>query len=264
MNMCVLRNYGFITISLLVFLSLSCASSGETIDDRTVAKKNIDVPATLKKADELFRQREDISKLREALKTLNDARNADQRNYEVEWTYAKYCYFLGKQSDSEKEVETALKNGEKAGLIATRMEPGKPEGFFWFAANLGEEARLSPMTVGLKRVDEIRDAMKKVIEIKPDYQGASAYDALARVELESGLVGGKTQKAIDYLEKGLELEKNNSNIRLNLAKAYLRVDRNSEAKTQLEYVVNMDPDREYKLEYLENRNEAKRLLESRF
>lgn len=251
-------------MGFFLLLTLSCASSSEATDETSVQRKNVNVPATLQKANELFSQREDIAKLREALKTLTEARNADNRNYEIEWTFAKYSYFLAKESDKEKEVESALKDGEKAALIATRMEPNKPDGFFWFAANLGEAARLSPMTVGLRRVNEIREAMNKVIELQPDYQGASAYDGLARIELESGLVGGKTEKAIELLEKGLELEKNNSNIRLNLAKAYLRVNRNSESKTQLEYVVKMQPDADYKIEYEENLKEAKRLLESRF
>jgi tetratricopeptide (TPR) repeat protein len=259
-----IRNYGFITITFLLLLTLSCASSSEATEESATAQKNVNVPETLKKADDLFQQREDLAKLREAVKTLSAARHSDNRNFEVEWTYSKYNYFLGKQAESDKEIDAAFKEGEKAAQIASRIAPNKPEGYFWFAANLGEAAKRSPMTVGLKRVDEIREAMRKVIEIQPDYQGASAYDGLARIELETGIIGGKTEKAIEYLEKGLELEKNNSNLRLNLAKAYLRVDRNPEAKKQLEYVVKMEPDAEYKVEYQENLKEAKRLLESRF
>lgn len=258
------RNYGFITIGLLLLLTISCAFTSEATDDSAIVKKEVNIPEILKKSAELFEQREDLAKLREAVKTLSTARHADNRNYEVEWTYSKYNYFLGKQAESDKEIDAAFKEGEKAAQVATRMEPNKPDGYFWFAANLGEAAKRSPMTVGLKRVGEIRDAMRKVIEIQPDYQGASAYDGLARIELETGIIGGKTEKAIEYLEKGLELEKNNSNIRLNLAKAYLRVDRDPEAKKQLEYVVKMEPDAEYKVEYQENLKEAKRLLESRF
>ncbi len=258
------RNYGFITIGLFILLTLSCASTSEATDDSQVARKDVNVPETMKKAAELFAQREDLTKLREAVKTLSQARHSDNRNFEVEWTYSKYNYFLGKQAESDKEIDAAFKEGEKAAQIASLIEPNKPEGYFWFAANLGEAAKRSPMTVGLKRVDEIRDAMRKVIEIQPDYQGASAYDGLARIELETGIIGGKTEKAIEYLEKGLELEKNNSNLRLNLAKAYLRVDRDKEAKEQLEYVVKMEPDADYKVEYQTNLKEAKRLLETRF
>lgn len=260
----IIRNYGFITIGFLLLLMWSCASSSEATDDPTPEQRNVNIPETLKKAAELFEQRDDLAKLREAVKTLAQARHADRRDYEVEWTFAKYNYFLGKQSESEKEIDAAFKEGEKSAQIAMRIEPGKPDGHFWFAANLGEAAKRAPLTVGIKRIDDIREAMKKVIELQPDYQGASAYDGLARIELETGLIGGKTDKAIEYLEKGLELEKNNSNIRLNLAKAYLRVDRNSEAKTQLEYVVKMEPDKDYKFEYEANLKEAKRLLESRF
>lgn len=258
------RNYAFITISLLAVLTASCAFQSEATDQISELPKDYDAAKTLATADELFNQREDIAKLREAVQTLNGARIADHRVFEIEWKFAKYSYFLGKRTDSEKETEKVLKEGEKAAMIAIRMEPEKPDGYFWFAANLGEEARLSPMTVGLKRVDEIRTALKKVIELQPDYQGASAYDGLARIELETGLIGGKSRKAIEYLEKALELEKNNSNIRINLAKAYLRVDRDGEAKKQLEYVVSMKPDEDYKFEYEENLKEAKRLLETRF
>ncbi len=259
-----IRNYGFITIVFFLLLNLSCASSSEATDETSAAKRDVNVPETLKNAASLFEQRDDLTKLREAIKTLAEARHADNRNYEVEWTFAKYNYFLGKQGETEKEIDRAFKEGEKAAQIAMRIEPEKPEGHFWFAANLGEAAKRAPMTVGLKRIDEIRDAMRKVIALQPDYQGASAFDGLARIELETGLIGGKTEKAIEYLEKGLEIEKNNSNIRLNLAKAYLRVDRDKEAKSQLEYVVKMPPDEDYKLEYEANLKEAKRLLESRF
>ncbi|MBK7708734.1 MAG: hypothetical protein IPJ30_24015 [Acidobacteria bacterium] len=49
--------------------------------------------------------------------------------------------------------------------------------------------------------------MNKVIELDPKYQGASAYDALAQVELSTTrMMGGKPEKAVEYLEKALELK----------------------------------------------------------
>ena len=74
----------------------------------------------------------------------------------MEWTFAKYNYFLGKQTTNEKEAETVLEKGIEAGKIASRMEPQKPDGYFWYGANLGELSRLRPITVGLRSVDDIR------------------------------------------------------------------------------------------------------------
>lgn len=259
------RFYSFITIVFALILTTSCASSSVAIDDQTAKKETVDVSTELKKADELFKQRTDIDKLREAVKIINSARNPNQRDFEVEWKYAQYNYFLGKQSDKEKEKEKAFDEGEVAGKIAARMEKEKPDGYFWYAANLGEKAKLSPLTVGLTKVDDIREAMQKVIELQPDFQGASAFDALARIELATDLVGGgKREKAVEYAEKGLEYNKDNSNLRLTLASAYIAVDRDAEAKKQLEYVLTMKPDPGYLPEYEANLAEAKKMLAEKF
>lgn len=256
--------YHFITIGFLSIWLISCASKVET---EPVAKKAPTASPTeaLQAAEALFRQREDVAKLREAVKTLAAARNIDERNYEVEWKFAKFNYFLGKQATDEKESRKAFEDGEEAGKIASRIEPDKPDGYFWYGANLGERAKLDPATVGYTSIDDIREAMKKVIEIQPDYQSASAYDALAQVELKSGILGGgKPEKAVEYLEKALEIEKDNTYIYLHLAEAYLRLKRDAEAKKQLDHLLQMKPNPDYLPEYRETTERAKELLKTRF
>ncbi|HEX6127337.1 MAG TPA: TRAP transporter TatT component family protein, partial [Pyrinomonadaceae bacterium] len=176
----------------------------------------------------------------------------------------KHNYFLGKFSPDDDESDAALKAGRDAGRIASRVEPSKPDGHFWYAANLGELAKRSPITVGLGSVGEIRDAMNKVIAIQPDYQGASAYDALAQVELATRIRGGDAHKAVELLERGLELAPRNTNIRLHLAEAYLAVKRDNEARKQLDHLLAMKPDPEYMPEYLECVDKAKKLLQTNF
>lgn len=256
--------YGFITILSTVFLFTSCASKAVTDETQNKAG-DVPVAETLERADELFKGREDVSKLREAVKLLAQARNPDNRNYEVEWKYAKFSYFLGKQEKDKAKATKIFAGGENAGLIASRLEPNKPDGYFWYGANLGEQAKLDPLTKGLVSIDDIKEAMNKVIEIQPDYEGASAYDALGRVELESGVIGGgDAKKAVEYLEKGYAINKKNNFIKFNLAKAYLAVDKKADAKKLLEEVVKSPPDPEYKIEHEETVAEAKNLLEKQF
>lgn len=257
------RFYSLITFIFFASLLASCASKAES---EPVVKNNLAAPPTeiLAKTDELFKQRADLSKLREAVNLLSQNRNPDARNFETEWKFAKYNYFLGRMTKDEKESEKAFADGEKAGMLASRLEPNKPDGYFWYAANLGETAKRSPVTKGLTSIDDLQNAMKKVIEIDPKYQNASAFDALAQIELATTLTKGKPEKAVEYLEKGIEIEKDNSYLHLHLAEAFLTLNRKEDAKKQLQILLQMKPNPDYLPEFQETTEQAKKLLETRF
>lgn len=258
------RFYRFITIPVLAFCLISCASKAETESLRTPVNTAL-IDETVTKCDALFKAREDLAKLREAVKLLGAVRNPDVRNFEVEWKFAKYSYFLGKKEVDEKDKEKAFAEGAQAGRIASRLESRKPDGYFWYAANLGEQAKLSPVTVGVKSIDDIKEAMNKVIELDPRYQNGSAYDGLAQIELSTaGLMGGKPEKAVEYLEKGLAVEKENTYLYLHLAEAYLATGKKPEAKKQLEHLLAMKPNPDYLPEHQETVDKAKKLLETKF
>jgi tetratricopeptide (TPR) repeat protein len=234
------------------------------MDSPSPTTPNLPVNETLAKADALFKQREDISKLREAVNLVKQVRNPDSRNFEVEAAFAKYNLFLGRQTTDENEKQKAFDAGEASARIASRLQPDKPDGYFWYGANLGEESKMSPVTVGIKSVDDIREAMNRVIEIDPGFQGASAYDILAQVELNTRLMGGKPEKAIEYLEKAISIEKNNTYLYLHLAQAYVAAKQNDKAKQQLNHVLTMKPDPDYLPEHKAAVEEAKKMLAAKF
>lgn len=255
--------YILVTFVFTLCLQWGCSSKAQLHTD-AVPSVAVPIPETILKADALFKQRANISNLREALKLLAAARTSDQRTFEVEWKFAKYSYFLGKQSTDEKECNAAFEKGKEAGLIASRVEPGKPDGYFWYAANMGELARRSPVTVGLRSIKDIQMAMNKVIELQPGYQKGAAYDALAQIELETSLTGGKAEKAVELLEKALEIEQDNTNLRLHLAEAYLALKRKDDARKQLDLLLQMKANPDYLPEYNEDVAAAKKMLETRF
>jgi len=255
--------YILITI-VITWWALSACSTKSTARDPGERIQPEAIEKALSDSENLFKEREDLDKLRNAIKTVGAVRDPDNRNYRVEWTFAKYNYFLGKFTTDEDEAEKALAQGRDAGKIASRIDPQKPDGYFWYAANLGELSKRSPITIGLRSVDDIQEAMNKVIELQPDYQGASAYDALAQVELATRLKGGDAQKAVDFLEKGLQLAPDNTNMRLHLGEAYLAVKRDNDARKQLDYVLQMKPNPEYMPEYRECADRAKKLIQTNF
>ncbi|HEX8248574.1 MAG TPA: tetratricopeptide repeat protein [Pyrinomonadaceae bacterium] len=252
--------YIFIT---LVFLALTgCAPHGEAESEKS--RETVPAADLIKQADELYRRREDLMKLRQSIAVLKRARSADTENFEANRRLAQANYFLGKHSGDEKESDKAFADGINYARLAVRLNPNAPDGHFWLGACLGGEAEKSPFTKGITAMGEIRASMRKVIEIEPAYEGASAFDALAQLELKGGFAGGKAEKALEYLEKGLAVDKTNPYANLHLAEAFLALDRKAEAKKQIDVLLKMQPHPDYQPEYNDAVRQARKLLETKF
>ena len=253
----------FIAIVITLCLQVACAEV-DAIETERPAVSSETISSSLMQSEGLFKQREDLAKLREAIAVLRKARDPRQRNFEVEWKFAKLNYFLGKQSTDEKESNKAFEEGRDAGKIASGIEPQKAEGYFWYGANLGELSRRNMLTVGVKSLPDVRKAMEKVVEIQPNYENTSAYDVLGQIELETRLYGGKAEKAVELLEKGIETERDNMNLHLHLAEAYLAVKKDGEARKQLDKVLSMKHNPDFLIECREAVEKAKKLLATKF
>ena len=253
----------FFAIVITSCLQFACTSTDAVAPDVPRVSSEV-ISSSLQRSAELFSQREDVAKLQEAIDLLRQARDPQERSFEVEWKFAKYNYFLGKQSPDDKVSIRAFEEGRDAAKIASNIEPQKPDGYFWYGANLGEIARKKMLTVGVKSIGEVRSAMEKVIELQPTYQNSTAFDVLGQIELETRLLGGKAEKAIEIFEKGLQNESNNMNLHLHLGEAYLAVNRDSDARKQLEKVLVMKHNPEYLIECREAAEKAKKLLATKF
>ncbi|HYG81502.1 MAG TPA: TRAP transporter TatT component family protein, partial [Pyrinomonadaceae bacterium] len=131
----------------------------------------------------------------------------------------------------------------------------------WLGANLGGRARTS-MLHGLAAVDEIRREMERVIQLDEGFEGGSAYMALGQVDLEAPrLMGGDPQRAVETLEKNLRFGEKNVLYRLRLAQAYLAVNRDEDARRELNGILSMTPNPAYVPEYNDAVREARALLD---
>lgn len=259
-----IKHYNFLAIVITLCLLSGCSSTVESHNaDPQATSTNIS--EALLQAEDLFAERSDIAKLREAVKKLGQARNADQRDYEVEWKFAKYSYFLGKVEPLEKDAIAVFEKGRDAAKIASRIEPNKADGHFWYGANLGELGRISPVTVGIKSVNDIRETINASLAIDPGYQNGSGYDALGQLEMATRtLKGGTIEKAIEYYEKGLQISPDNANLRLHLAEACLAAKREADAKKHLTALFALTPDPAYKPEHSAAVEKGKTLMSKNF
>jgi tetratricopeptide (TPR) repeat protein len=210
-------------------------------------------------ADSLYFHRDDLGQARQALALLRQARVDDYGSYEIAWKLARADYYVGDHSTDDREREDCFREGIEAGERAIKLQDGKPEGHFWLGANYGGSAKNSTLA-GLSSVDDIRNQMEKVLKIDEGFQAGSAYMVLGQLYLQAPrMLGGDHQKAIDYLEKGLRFGKDNALLRLRLAEAYHSLNRDQDARKQIDYLLSMKPDPAYVPEYKEALEKAQKL-----
>ncbi|MFY9622384.1 MAG: TRAP transporter TatT component family protein [Pyrinomonadaceae bacterium] len=214
---------------------------------------------SIAQADELYAQRADVMKVRQALIALRQATAEHATNYELAWRVAKLNYYLGSHTTDETEQEKAFHDGTEAGKLAVKLNNDRPEGHFWLGANYGGNAEISTLA-GLAEIEDIKREMEAVLKIDESFQSGSAYMALGQVYLKAPrILGGDVSKAIDYLEKGLKFGPNNALLRLRLAEAYAEAKRIPDAHRELKILFESQPSPGYEPEHNDAVKEGREL-----
>jgi tetratricopeptide (TPR) repeat protein len=201
--------------------------------------------------DALYSQREDAGSAERAA-DIWAARSA-QGDFEASWKLARALYWIGTRGP-EAQRRPALDRGVHAGEQAARLQPSRPEGHFWMAANMGRLAESYGLTQGLKYRGRIKDELERVLAIDPGWQQGSADRALgvwyARVPR---LFGGSHAKAEEHLRRALSFNPRSTASLYFLADLFAGDGRGPEARALLRQVLDapLDPewapeDREFK------------------
>ena len=244
-----------------VIFAISCGNEAPKDAGRGEVTDKQQATESVTQAEELYRQREDLSKLRQGITLLRQARIVDYGNYDIAWKLAKFDYYLGSHTDDERERDEAFREGIEAGKTAVQIAGDKPDGHFWLGANYGGTAEHS-IVAGLATIEDIKREMEAVVKIDEGYQSGSAYLGLGQLYLQAPkILGGDTQKAISYFEKGLKFGSNNALLRARLAEAYETAHRDAEARKEIDYILKMTPHPDYIPEHKEAVDKAKKLLE---
>jgi tetratricopeptide (TPR) repeat protein len=210
--------------------------------------------------DALYAQRSDLESARqaEAIWTARLARNP--RDFESAWKLARARYWLGGHA-AEADRQRTLEAGIDAGRAAAGIEPNRPEGHFWIAANMGALAESFGLRQGLKYRGRIRDELLIVLKLDPAFQHGSADRALGRWYYKvPGLFGGSKKKSEEHLRKSLTYNPNSHSSLFFLAETLLALDREAEAIETLNRLIAAPSDPEWAPEDREFKERARRLL----
>jgi tetratricopeptide (TPR) repeat protein len=194
--------------------------------------------------DRLYAARADIASARRAADLWAAALQRNPRDLDAAWKVARAAYWLGGHAPAA-ERKKFLEQGIAAGRAAVAIEPGRPDGHFWLAANLGAFAESQGLRAGLKLRKPIKDELETVLRIDPSFLQGSADRALGRWYFKvPALFGGSRTRAEAHLRASLKYNPASTASHFFLAELLLDQHREAEARAELQQVLDapVDPD----------------------
>ena len=229
---------------ICVFVVTGLAAAGAPADD----------------ADALYEDRATLASAIRAAELLTAAVKADPKAFEPAWKLARICYWLGGHG-AERDRRGFLERGIAAATGAAALEPQRPEGHFWMAANMGALAESFGVRAGLKYRKPIRESLETVLRLDPAYMEGSADRALGRWYYKvPRLFGGNSKEAEAHLRASLRYNPTNVLTHFFLAEMLEERGRKAEARTELQTVLDIPLSRQWAPEEADYKEQAKTML----
>jgi hypothetical protein len=209
----------------------------------------------------LYANRTDLGSARQAAAIWEARLQQNPKDFASAAKLARVYYWLGGHAP-EAERKDLLEKGVARGRTAVALEPNRPEGHFWIAANMGSLAESFGLRQGLKYRGEIRDELMTVLRLDPAFQHGSADRALGRWYFKvPGLFGGSNTKSEAHLRKSLTYGPDNTTSLYFLAETLIALKRPREAREVLQKLKDAPGDADWAPEDREYKAKGARLLE---
>jgi tetratricopeptide (TPR) repeat protein len=191
-----------------------------------------------KDPDLLYASRDQLANARQAADIWEARLTANSRDFVSAWKLARACYWLGGHVPADEQRQQ-FERGIKAATRAVELEPEKPEGHFWMAADMGAMAESFGLRAGIRYRGPIKTALETVLKLDPSFQQGSADRALGRWYFRvPRLFGGNKDKAIEHLKKSLMYLPESTATHFFLAETYLDMDKPEDARREAQLVLD--------------------------
>ncbi len=163
---------------------------------------------------------------------------ATPADFEAAWKLSRARYYIGTNGDVERR-RASLDVGIEAARTAIALQPSRPEGHFWLAANMGALAESFGMSQGLKYRKAIKAELEEVLRLDPAYEAGSADRALGRWYFKvPGLFGGSNEQSEQHLRKSLTYDPQSTASWYFLAETLEDMGRKADARAALQHVID--------------------------
>jgi tetratricopeptide (TPR) repeat protein len=213
--------------------------------------------------DALYRDRVYLPNARRAADLWRAELARNPRAFDAAWKLARVDYWLGGHA-LDKEQRTFFESGIEAGRTAVALEPNRPEGHFWIAANMGALAESFGLRAGIRYRKAIKEELDTVLRLAPTFQQRSADRALGRwYHKVPRLFGGSYKLAEEHLLASLKANPHSTASHFFLAELMLDAGRKADARAELKKVIDAPLDPEWVPEDQEFKQKARALLRAK-
>ena len=218
------------------------------------------VPATAQNADALYADRANLASATTASALWADALKQNPRDFEAAWKLARVSYWLGGHAP-DMERRPHLERGMEAARAAIALEPNRPEGHFWLAANMGTLAESFGLRNGLRYRGPVKQELETVLKVDPGFMNGSADRVLGRWYFRvPRLFGGSNKRAEEYLRASLKYDEKSTISHFFLAEVLIDEERPQEARAELQKVIDAPFNAEWAPEDKEYKEKAAAML----
>jgi tetratricopeptide (TPR) repeat protein len=217
-------------------------------------------PVLAQSADALYANRADPASARRAADLWSAALNSNPYAFESAWKLARAEYWLG-QHAAKADQGGCYERGMEAARRAIEIEPNKPDGHFWLAANMGALAESAGIGAGLRYRKPIKTELETVLRLDPAFLEGSADRALGRWYFKvPRLFGGSHKQAEEHLKAALTHKDDSTVTNYFLAELYADDGRVADARAELQKVLDAPVDPDWAPEDQEWKGKARQLL----
>lgn len=213
--------------------------------------------------DALYGDREHLPSALNAAALWERRMSSDPRDFDAAWKLARATYWLGSHVTADARKQQ-YERGILAGRRAAMLEPQRPEGHFWLAANMGAMAESFGIRAGIRYRSPVKRELETALALSPSYDGGAADRALGRWYYRvPGLFGGSKKKSVEHLQRALTYDPVSAASHYFLAETLIALNRWDDARRELEHVLAAPLDPAWVPEVREFQQKARNLLADR-
>ena len=140
--------------------------------------------------------------------------------------------------DKKSQRISSYEEGAKISKKAILLDEKNANAHFYFAANLGSAAQLKGRMASLFTIKKLKTHVDRTLELNENHSYALHMKGMLLEKLPT-LIGGDHDEALKYLQKAVEVKPDYAKARLDLARAYIKRKKFSEAQKALQLVLQM-------------------------
>ena len=174
-------------------------------------------------------------------------------------------YWLGEYAEDAEDKIFFFDEGVQCGKEGIEINENSLEANFWLAVNYGSYGQEKGIMQSLALVTPIKEAAEKAVKLDESYFYGGPWRVLGRLYHKAPgfpFSIGSTKKAVECLEKAVNLGPKFFLNRVFLAEAYLSNRDKAKAREQLQWILNAPLNKNHELEDESYKREAGTLLEN--